>query len=96
MSKAEGRAIQEKQRADKAVLKGSPAVSASPKQPTGKALNNPPTAARPPGIGFAGRPDKETGCPNPNSIRGWVLPGRVGLGFLGSEAARTQPPTRRV
>ncbi|POW10570.1 hypothetical protein PSTT_06015 [Puccinia striiformis] len=49
MSKAEQRAIQEKQRADKAVLKGSPAVSASTKQPTGKALNNPPTAARPPG-----------------------------------------------
>ncbi|KAI7940023.1 hypothetical protein MJO28_013675 [Puccinia striiformis f. sp. tritici] len=55
MSKAEGRAIQEKQRADKAVLKGSPAVSASPKQPTGKALNNPPTAARPPGSNSASK-----------------------------------------
>ncbi|KNF03693.1 hypothetical protein PSTG_03214 [Puccinia striiformis f. sp. tritici PST-78] len=55
MSKAEGRAIQEKQRADKAILKGSPAVSASPKQPTGKALNNPPTAARPPGSNSASK-----------------------------------------
>ncbi|POV99461.1 hypothetical protein PSTT_13756 [Puccinia striiformis] len=53
MSKAERRAIQEKQRADKAVLKGSPAVSASTKQPTGKALNNPPTAACPPGSNSA-------------------------------------------
>ncbi|KAH9461184.1 hypothetical protein Pst134EA_017493 [Puccinia striiformis f. sp. tritici] len=55
MSKAEQRAIQEKQRADKAVLKGSPAVSASTKQPTGKALNNPPTAARPPGSNSAAK-----------------------------------------
>ncbi|POW20125.1 hypothetical protein PSHT_03904 [Puccinia striiformis] len=55
MSKAERRAIQEKQRADKAVLKGSPAVSASTKQSTGKALNNPPPAARPPGSNSAAK-----------------------------------------
>ncbi|PLW54727.1 hypothetical protein PCANC_03649 [Puccinia coronata f. sp. avenae] len=51
MTKAERRAIQEKQRADKAALKGSPAPSTSNKpgsksSTSGKAPNNPPQASR--------------------------------------------------
>ena len=56
--------------------------------PPTKCCANPPKRVT---VGLAGRPDNETGCPNPNPIRA-----RVGSGFLGSEAARTRPPTRRV